>query len=173
MALKEKAASFFEPFQFGVACPNCAEKVIHGLHACMDQHWFDDEFGVLKIDMKNAFNLVSRQALLFECVKHFPELFPWVSWCYGQHPLLWPSFGCLTLELGVQQGDPLGPLLFSLVLNILVKAIYATCSNLLYQAWYMDNGVLAGPRAALCRALTLLQSEGPALGIFTDQSAQM
>ena len=43
----------------------------------MDQHWFDDEFGVLKIDMKNAFNLVSRQVLLSEYAKHFPELFPW------------------------------------------------------------------------------------------------
>eukprot|EP00731_Ephydatia_muelleri_P021851 Em0014g442a len=170
VALKEKAASFFEPSQFGVACPNGAEKVIHGLRACIDKHWFDDDFGVLKIDMKNAFNLVSRQALLSECAKHFPELFPWVSWCYGQHPLLWHSLGCLTSESGVQQGDPLGPLLFSLVLNILVKAISTTCSNLLNHAWYMDDGVLAGPRATLCRAITLLQSEGPALGIHINMS---
>ena len=134
------------------------------------KHWFDDDFGVLKIDMKNAFNLVSRQALLSECAKHFPELFPWVSWCYGQHHLLWHSLGCLTLESGVQQGDPLGPLLFSLVLNILVKAISTTCSNLLNHAWYMDDGVLAGPRATLCRAITLLQSEGPALGIHINMS---
>ena len=170
VALKEKAASFFEPSQFGVACPNGAEKVIHGLRACMDKHWFDDDFGVLKIDMKNAFNLVSRQALLSECAKHFPELFPWVSWCYGQHPLLWHSLGCLTLESGVQQGDPLGPLLFSLVLNILVKAISTTFSNLLNHTWYMDDGVLAGPRATLCRAITLLQSEGPAPGIHINMS---
>ena len=170
VALKEKAASFFEPSQFGVACPNGAEKVIHGLRACIDKHWFDDDIGVLKIDMKNAFNLVSRQALLSECAKHFPELFPWVSWCYGQHPLLWHSLGCLTSESGVQQGDPLGPLLFSLVLNILVKAISTTCSNLLNHAWYMDDGVLAGPRATLCRAITLLQSEGPALGIHINMS---
>ena len=47
VALKEKAASFFEPSQFGVACPNGAEKVIHGLRACIDKHWFDDDFGVL------------------------------------------------------------------------------------------------------------------------------
>ena len=71
VALKDKAASFFEPSQFGVACPNGAEKVIHGLRACMDKHWFDDDFGVLKIDMKNAFNLVSRQALFLNVQSTF------------------------------------------------------------------------------------------------------
>ena len=59
VALKERAASFFEPFQFGVACPNSAEKAIHGLRTCMDQHWFNDDSRVLKIDMKNGFSLVS------------------------------------------------------------------------------------------------------------------
>ena len=45
---------------------------------------------------------------------------------------------------GVQQGDPLGPLLFSLVLNILVSEIVLEpgCANLLYHAWYLDDGVV-------------------------------
>ena len=48
----------------------------------------DDDFAMCKIDLTNAFNMVSRQALLEECATHFPELFPWVSWCYGQHRTL-------------------------------------------------------------------------------------
>ena len=40
----------------------------------IDEHWGDDDFAVLKIDMRNAFNVVSRQSLLSECAKHFPEL---------------------------------------------------------------------------------------------------
>ena len=35
------------------------------------------DFTVLKLDMCNAFNLVSRQTLLNECANHFPELLPW------------------------------------------------------------------------------------------------
>ena len=64
--LKSKASEFFAPFQFGVACPAGAEKVIHGLRHCIEEHWEEEDFVVLKIDMCNAFNLVSRQALLDE-----------------------------------------------------------------------------------------------------------
>ena len=63
--------SFFEPYQFGVAVPCDAERIAHGLRICIDQHWMEHDFGVLKVDMTNAFNLVSRQAILSECAKHF------------------------------------------------------------------------------------------------------
>ena len=88
-AVKTKAAEFFKPFQFGVACSFGAEKIAHGLRACIENHWLDVDFVVLKVDMKNAFNMVSRQALLSECSTHFPELLPWASWCYSQSPILW------------------------------------------------------------------------------------
>eukprot|EP00731_Ephydatia_muelleri_P035190 Em0103g2a len=171
-SLEVKAASFFEPYQFGVACPRGAERIIHGLRACVEEHWLEEDFGVLKVDMKNAFNQVSRRALLSECAEHFPELLPWVGWCYGQHPYLWHTLGCLTSESGVQQGDPLGPLLFSLVLNVLVKTISEdkACSSNLFHAWYLDDGVLAGPRQSLCRCLSLLQVHGPALGLLVNVS---
>ena len=124
------------------------------------------------MDMKNAFNQVSHRALLSECAEHFPELLPWVGWCYGQHPYLWHTLGCLTSESGVQQGDPLGPLLFSLVLNVLVKTISedTACSSNLFHAWYLDDGVLAGPRQSLCWCLSLLQVHGPALGLLVNVS---
>ena len=130
---KDKAAEFFGPFQLGVACPAGAEKIIHGVRRCVQDHWNDDDFVLCKIDLTNAFNMVSHQALLEECATHFPELFPWVSWCYGQHPTLWHPMGVLSSELGVQQGDPLGPLLFSLVLHKLICMIIEDmeCSQLL------------------------------------------
>ena len=55
--IKYKASEFFQLLQFGVACASGSEKVAHGLRACMDKHWEDDDFAV---DMRNAFNLVDR-----------------------------------------------------------------------------------------------------------------
>eukprot|EP00731_Ephydatia_muelleri_P019402 Em0012g227a len=98
-----QATELFQPLQFGVACPSGTEKVIHGLRTCMEEHWEDDDYAVVKVDMRNTFNLVSRQALLDECAIHFPELLPWASWRYGSHPLLWHPLGHLSSQSGVQQ----------------------------------------------------------------------
>ena len=168
--VKGKAAEFFKPYQFGVACSNGAEKIAHGLRACVNKYWLDDDFVVLKVDMKNAFYMVSRGAILSECSKHFPELLPWASWCYSQHPFLWHPLGTLHSEQGVQQGDPLGPLLFSLVLNKLVSEITTNtaCADLSYHAWYLDDGVLAGPRPAVLEALSIIQKLGPSLGLIVN-----
>eukprot|EP00731_Ephydatia_muelleri_P007357 Em0003g1605a len=122
--------------------------------------------------MSNAFNCVSRQALLEECAVHFPELLPWVGWCYGSQPTLWHPLGQLSSEVGVQQGDPLGPLLFSLVLHKVVSYIAQDreCLPLLFNGWYLDDGVLLGHSQAVNRALTLIQKMGPSLGLFVNVS---
>ena len=38
---KGKAHDFLAPLQLGVACPAGAEKIIHGLRGCVDEHWHD------------------------------------------------------------------------------------------------------------------------------------
>ena len=125
-----------------------------------------------KVDQRNAFNAVSRRALLEECAIHFTELFWWVFWWYGQHPTLWHSTGTLGSEQGVQQGDPLGPLLFSLVLHKLVQSIAADseCSELLFNMWYLDDGTLAGPKDAVKHAIHLIQQFGPSLGLYINMA---
>ena len=134
----------------------------------MDEHWHDADFAVLKIDLHNAFNRVSRQPVLDACGLHFPELLPWSSWCYGQHPALWHPLGNISSEIGVQQGDPLGPPHFCLGLQQVVSAIAedADCASLLFLKWYIDDGVIAAPIAAIARVLAIIQDRGPPLGLY-------
>ena len=80
--------------------------------------------------------------------------------------------GQLTSQSGVQQGDPLGPFLFALVLHKVAGAIKedTECNHLLYQAWYLDDGILAGKKSSICRSLTLIQELGPPLGLHVNIS---
>eukprot|EP00731_Ephydatia_muelleri_P004035 Em0002g211a len=169
---KGKASDYFSPHQFGVACPSGAEKIVHGLGSCIEEHQNEQDFVMMKIDLRNAFNLVSRQALLDECSAHFPELLQWAAWCYGQHPLLWSPMGTIMSESGVQQGDPLGPLLFCLVLQKVLSAIASdpNCFDLLFHAWYINDGVIAGPKQAVVQALSIIQDLGPPLGLVINSS---
>ena len=79
---------------------------------------------------------------------------------------------CSAISIGVQQGDPLGPLLFCLVLHKVVTAIAADsiCSQLSFHSWYMDDGVIAGPKQAALQALSIIKQLGPPLGLFINTS---
>ncbi|KAL5475538.1 hypothetical protein EMCRGX_G025366 [Ephydatia muelleri] len=69
--------------------------------------------------------------------------------------------GSLTSQTGVQQGDPLGPFMFALVLQKMVTTIHTdeACAGLLQNAWYLDDGSMAGESSSVLRALTIIQAQ--------------
>ena len=84
--------------------------------------------------------------------------------------MLWHPLGKIKSESGVQQGDPLGPMLLALVLHKLVTIIAADDDflHLLLEVWYLNDGVLAGDRSAVLRALHLMEELGPHLGLHIN-----
>jgi hypothetical protein len=70
----------------------------------------------------------------------------------------------MTSKEGAQQGDSLGPLLFSLVIQKLIAAINARSPGLALNLWYLDDGVLAG-RTADVAALAVIAELGPNSGL--------
>ena len=57
------------------------------------------------------------------------------------------------------------PLLFSMVIQVLIDAIRSACPNLVLNCWYLDDGVIGGTAKDVHKALDILQTLGPELGM--------
>eukprot|EP00760_Papus_ankaliazontas_P005851 PhM_4_TR1278/c2_g2_i6/m.84592 len=107
--LKSKAKRFFlAADQVGVAVPAGADSLI----LAADSVDTADQDVIVKVDFANAFNSVSRALLSKEVADHFPELVGYFSAAYCAPTSLFFGDGVILSRAGVQQGDPLGPLLF-------------------------------------------------------------
>jgi hypothetical protein len=122
---------------------------------------------LLKIDFKNAFNLIDRDVFVRASSEMFPGLERWTRWCYTQSPLLvYDHAQVFESCCGVQQGDPLGPLYFCCGLQSIIDRIASLGPT--YQKWYMDDGGIVGPVDLLLKVWDILKNEGPALGLHLN-----
>ena len=151
----------------GTGTKSGMEAAIHLLSKFIDDHGQDPSLCCIKIDMFNAFNNCFRDSFLLRLRKELPEIYSWALWCYYSKGEL--RFGNHRLQSsgGVQQGDPLGPLLFSLVVLELMDDI-GSAGKVPLQLWYLDDGTFIGPRPAIAQLFHLLQSRGPSVGLLLN-----
>src|SRR6185437_5222438 len=90
--------------------------------------------------------MVDRTEMLKQAQEKLPGIFKWTEYCYSQPAHLFFGDMLLASMAGVQQGDPLGPLLFSLVLHPLAERIEKEFPNLDLSVWYLDDGTIIGPK---------------------------
>ena len=88
--------------------------------------------------------------------------------CYGTPSRLQFGDRLIWSESGVQQGDPLGPVLFCLAIHPLLMRIQEASPALSVNAWYLDDGLAAGQAEDVIRALQTIEHFGPSLGLHLN-----
>ena len=108
---------------------------------------------------------IDHSHLFQEVRRHAPGLSAYVEWAYGSHPHLFFGDKTLLSETGLQQGDPLGPLLFAVALHPILCRILEEVPGVLLNAWYLDDGTLVGTYPELLKAYFILQEDCPGIGL--------
>ena len=103
---------------------------------------------LVKLDMINAFNTVRRDHFLEVCSSRAPSLLRLESTAYATSSHIVIGNETILSETGVQQGDPLGPVLFALAVDKIARSVRSPIN-----IWYLDDTMICGPVESVCKDL--------------------
>lgn len=144
--LKPRLEAIFAPLQYGVGVKGGAEIVAHATQLYSIAKKDDASVGVLQLDIKNAFNSISRQVIADRLAEEIPELATaFMSMCAcPQLQIDAKGTVITTATQGVKQGDPLSPILFCLGLKPILSNLEASFPDHHFLA-YEDDITVLGP----------------------------
>jgi hypothetical protein len=102
---------------------------------------------------------------LFKVLEHAPSIYPYVWQSYSQESNLYFGDHVVKSKEGVQQGDPLGPFLFSLGINDLI----GQCKSH-FNIWYLDDGTLGGTVEDVLSDYNAIVKSNESLGLTVNPS---
>ena len=133
----QSMGALLAPRQLGYGTPLGAEAAVHTARIYL-QNLQPDSL-ILKLDFKNAFNCLRSDKMLLAVEEMAPELLPLVHSAYCVPSSLFIGNVTIPSSEGVQQGDPLGPLLFCLTIHHMVQQLRSEVC-----LFYLDDGTLRG-----------------------------
>ena len=160
----EDMAALLAPQQLGYGVKGGADAAVHA--ASMFLSNMDPDSAFVKLDFRNAFNFIRRDCMLQAVCNLAPTIYPFVHSVYSAPSLLrWGDKSISSAE-GVQQGDPLGPLLFCLTLH---RHCLQLRSELCIM--YLDDVTLGGSCSdILCDLEAIMEAENLGLTVNNSKS---
>jgi hypothetical protein len=90
--------------------------------------------------------------------------------CYSDTANLFCNGNTIFASTGVQQGDPLGPLLFALALIKLTESVQSADFTIDYHGWYLDDGILVINQNDIPLLLAMLEELGDKIGLSLNRT---
>ena len=146
------------PTQVGCGVPRGAEAAVHAARKYLNQ--MEGDKVMVKLDFKNAFNMIRRDCMVHEVSKNCPALLGYVFAAYDVQSLLRFGAHSIASSTGVQQGDPLGLLLFAMALQPSLNIL-----NSEFKVAYLDDVTLAGPVETVVADIGLIIASSQAIGL--------
>ena len=163
--LRDEISAIFRPTQLGVGTPAGCERIIHEIRAELTQTSV-----LCTIDFRNAFNMPYRSAMKRALEKHprLAPLYDLFNLAYATPSSLHYSDGTVIDSCrGCRQGDPLGALLFCLVMHDIITEAAAKFPSVKVRA-YMDDITLHsadGNAGEVKRCFDFISEHGAAIGM--------
>lgn len=161
-SVRESLCKEFQPVQLGFGSRGGCEAAVHALRTFLTHQGGEV---LVKVDVKNAFNSVDRSIILNQVKDKIPHLYNFILQCYGKPSKLIYKNNLILSEVGCQQGDPLGPALFSLAIHPIIKKLESK-----FNVWYLDDGTLGGDINTVHKDLNLIITEFDAIGLTLNFS---
>ena len=145
------------PLQLGIGTPGGCEAAVRAARRFLAN--LSEDSILVKLDFKNAFNSLSRSAMLNAVLSTIPELYPYCYSAYSKASLLKYDNFTLLSQTGPQQGDPLGPLLFCLAIHPILENLSSTlCIG------FLDDLTIGGNVSVVAQDVDFISHEANKLG---------
>lgn len=168
---------FLNTCQFGVGTKGGVEPLIRAVQRVVDGSVENHQFThITSLDFSNAFNSLDRESMAASIKTHAPGLYRMAKWAYNKPShLVLGGNGDDTAKIlsaqGVRQGDPLGPLFFSIgvrpILEQLDRSLGPDCSVL---AYLDDIYVLSNSENTLDRITRFFERSRASLELNSSKS---
>ena len=155
-------------------CSGAKAGIEAAVHAMRDIFESEDTEGVLLVDASNAFNTISRPAMLWNCRVLWPRCSRFLFNVYRGFSVIVfrgvtpNAVRILFSREGTTQGCPLAMLAYAIGILPLIRLLKDPSQHI--QSWYADDSACSGFLRCIRNWFDRLLAEGPSYGYFAEPS---